>query len=244
MPAAIRMTNSPSPCGRGPGGGSQPERRPPVPLTPARKGRGDLALLSLLTWLSPAFPTGGFAYSHGLEWAVEAGDVANEASAHTWIAAVLAYGSGWNDAILLRHAYRGDDVADLALALATSCERRTETQAQGHAFAAAGTPWGKIAPAPYPVSVGRLAAMHGIDADAAAIAYLHAFAANLISAAVRLVPLGQQAGLRILAALEPIILDVAARSRDATLDDLGGVCFRSDIAAMRHETQRTRLFRT
>ena len=79
---------------------------------------------------------------------------------------------------------------------------------------------------------------------AAALAFLHAFAANLVSSAVRLVPLGQTAGLRTLAALEPVLAGVAADTRHATLDDLGGACFRSDIAAMRHETQYTRLFRT
>ena len=86
--------------------------------------------------------------------------------------------------------------------------------------------------------------MHGIDADATAIAYLQAFTANLISAAVRLVPLGQSAGLAVLAALEPVILHVAAETRSTTLDDLGGAGFRADLAAMRHETQYTRLFRS
>ena len=96
----------------------------------------------------------------------------------------------------------------------------------------------------YPVAVGALAGRHGIAEDATAAAYLQAFATNLISAAVRLVPLGQTAGLRVLAALEPVILQVAAATRAATLDDLGGCAFRSDLAAMRHETQYTRLFRS
>jgi urease accessory protein len=61
---------------------------------------------------------------------------------------------------------------------------------------------------------------------------------------VRLVPLGQSAGLRVLAGLEPMILGVAEATRGAGLDEIGGACFRSDIAAMRHETQYTRLFRT
>ncbi|MGA8192294.1 MAG: urease accessory UreF family protein, partial [Acetobacteraceae bacterium] len=95
-----------------------------------------------------------------------------------------------------------------------------------------------------PVAVGALAGAHGIAEDATAAAYLQTFATNLISAAVRLVPLGQSAGLRVLAVLEPVILQVAEASRAATLDDLGGCAFRSDIAAMRHETQYTRLFRS
>jgi urease accessory protein len=202
------------------------------------------ALLRLLTWLSPAFPTGSFAYSHGLEWAVEAGDVTNEASLETWLADVIAHGTGRNDLILLRQARRGVDVADLALALSLSFERRRETLLLGEAFAAAAAPWGGTDPAPYPVAVGGLGAGNDIDEDLLASAYLHAFTSSLISAAVRLIPLGQQAGLRVLAALTPIILETAEKSRTATLDDLGGACFRSDIAAMRHETQYTRLFRS
>ena len=97
---------------------------------------------------------------------------------------------------------------------------------------------------PYPVAVGAMAGRHGIDEDSAATGYLQALAGNLISAAVRLVPLGQSAGLAVLAALEPDILAIAAATRDATLDDLGGCAFRSDLAAMRHETQYTRLFRS
>lgn len=202
------------------------------------------ALLRLLTWLSPAFPTGGFAYSHGLEWAIEAGDITDEASLESWIADVIAHGTGRNDVILLRHARRGADIADLARSLSTSLERRRETTLLGEAFAAAAAPWGTIDPAPYPVAVGCLGARNAIDEDSLAIAYLHAFTSSLVSAAVRLIPLGQQAGLRVLASLAPVILETVEKTRAATLEDLGGACFRSDIAAMRHETQYTRLFRS
>jgi len=207
-------------------------------------------LLRLLAWLSPAFPTGGFAYSHGLEWAVECGDVHDGETLRTWLEDVLRHGTGRNDAILLRHAHRGGDVAtlnELAAASATSRERRGETLDQGSAFVTATAAWGVPtlpAPVAYPIAVGAIAAHHAIDAEAIVAGYLQAFAANLISAAVRLVPLGQSVGLAVLAALEPIILQVADATRAATTDDIGGCAFRSDIAAMRHETQQTRLFRT
>jgi urease accessory protein len=97
---------------------------------------------------------------------------------------------------------------------------------------------------PYPIAVGALAADHGIEADLAATAYLQALAVSLVSAGVRLIPLGQTAGLRAIAVLEPVIAGVVEQTRTAQLDDLGGACFRSEIAALRHETQRTRLFRT
>jgi len=216
-------------------------------------------LTKLLTWLSPAFPTGAYAYSHALEWAVEAGDVRNEGDLLAWLDDVLRHGSGRADAILLRHAHAARDlvalglVAELAAAAQPGHERRAETLGQGDAFAIAAEVWGAPLltalradgrPIAYPVAVGALAAAHGVAVDLATPAFLHGFAANLVSAAVRLVPLGQTAGLRVLSALDPAVLDVAEATRGATLDDLGGACFRSDIAAMRHETQYTRLFRT
>ena len=211
-------------------------------------------LLRLLAWLSPAFPTGAFAYSHGLEWAVEAGDITDETSLLIWLTDVMTHGSGRSDTILLRHAHRLagrdgalTDLADLAYATASGRERQSESLDQGKAFMLAAAPWGvPAAPEriPYPIAVGLVAGAHLVPEDATAVAYVQAVASNLISAAVRLVPLGQTAGLRVLAALEPVIRATAAATRDATLDDLGGCAFRSDIAAMRHETQYTRLFRS
>jgi urease accessory protein len=209
------------------------------------------ALLRLLTWLSPAFPTGGFAYSHGLEWAVESGDVTTEAALIGYIKDLLTHGTLWSDLLLLRHAHRGEPLADLAMALCPSAERRLETAAQGAAFALAATAWPTPAlqnwgdaPLPYPIAIGILAAAQNVPEDDTAIAFLHATTANLISAAIRLVPLGQAAGLRAQAALEPAILATASATKTVTLDDLGTASWASDIASMRHETQYTRLFRT
>jgi urease accessory protein len=214
----------------------------------------DRALIRLLAWLSPAFPTGAYAYSHGLEWAVDRNDITDGETLTAWLSDVLAHGTGRNDAILLRHAHRAaadpaalTDLAERALATAASRERQAEALAQGNAFAAAAQAWHDLplpANAPYPVAVGALTGAHGIAEDDATAAYLQAFTTNLISAAVRLVPLGQNTGLRVLAALEPVIVATAHESRAATLDDLGGCAFRSDLAAMRHETQYTRLFRS
>lgn len=218
------------------------------------------ALLRLMTWLSPAFPTGGFAYSHGLEWSVEAGDITGEVTLTEWADDLLHHGGLWSDAILLRHAQRAaksgrDDelraVAALAAALTASAERRLETLAQGAAFVAAAKPWarGKLdvfgeAPVAYPVAAGALAGYLAVDEHNVLLAFLHAATANLVSAGLRLIPLGQDAGLRVQAALEPVLLVVAAATKDAGLDELGGAAWRSEIAAMKHETQYTRLFRT
>jgi len=212
------------------------------------------ALLRLLTWLSPAFPTGGFAYSHGLEWSVETGDVRDEPTLIAWVETLLTHGALWSDAILLRHSHRGEnpsELANLATALAPSSERRLETSAQGAAFALAAAAWPAAAlrnwgdaPLPYPIAIDLLAAANAVPEEDTAIAYLHAATATLISAAIRLIPLGQAAGLRAQAALEPAIIATAAATTNATLDDLGTAAWTSDIAAMRHETQYTRLFRT
>jgi len=219
------------------------------------EGATDAAgIMRLLTWLSPAFPTGAYAYSHGLEWAVETHDIRDGETLLAWLSAVIAHGSARTDTILLRHAHRAAndpaalrDIAALALATAASRERYDEALAQGRAFLRAAAGWDVpdlSADTPYAVAVGAMAGAHGIDEDTTASAYLQTFTSNLISAAVRLVPLGQTTGLRTLAALEPVILRTAATTAETTLDDLGGCAFRSDLAAMRHETQYTRLFRS
>ncbi|MBV9249085.1 MAG: urease accessory protein UreF [Acetobacteraceae bacterium] len=220
----------------------------------ARNDESAYRQLRLLAWLSPGFPIGAYAYSHGLEWAVEAGDITSSDSLHEWIASVLLHGTGRNDAILLRHAYRAAHdlealrtVAELAAAATPSRERREETLSQGAAFARAVRAWScpdLPEPIAYPVAVGALAGWHGISEGGTVAAYLQTFAANLISAAVRLVPLGQTDGLHVLAELEPVVLGLVDNTRDTMLDDLGGCAFRSDLAAMRHETQYTRLFRS
>ena len=210
------------------------------------------ALARLLCFASPAFPTGGFAYSHGLEWAVEARDVTNAASLSAWVASLLSDGSGRSDAILLRHAYRRADNApdlaaltELAAALSPSRERQLESLAQGAAFAASARAWGGCATdAAYSVAFGSFAARQQIDEDAACIAYLSAWTGNLVSAGIRLIPLGQSDGLSLLAGLQPALLYAAAESRTAALDDIGTACFRADLAAMRHETQYSRMFRS
>ena len=222
------------------------------------------ALYRLMAWLSPAYPIGAFSYSSGIEWAVEAGDVTDAATLERWLAVMIADGGGFCDAVFFVHAHRAvaqrsDEalraVAELAAAFAPSRERHLETTAQGRAFldatrAAWPTPaldrllalWdGAVA---LPVAVAVAGAGHDIALAPALQAYLHTLTANLISAGVRLVPLGQTDGQRVLAALEPVVAATAARALATALDDVGGVAFRADLASMRHETQHTRLFRS
>ena len=222
------------------------------------------ALYRLMAWLSPAYPVGAFSYSSGIEWAVEAGDIADAAALRDWLTVMLTDGGGFADALLFAHAHRAaesDDnkalraVAELAAALAPSKERHLETTAQGNAFVeATRAAWGCEAldrlkniwdgPVAYPVAVAAAAAGHGVALAPALAAYLQALAANWVSAGVRLVPLGQTDGQRVLAALEPVIAASAQRAPRVALDDLGSAAFRADLAGARHETQYTRLFRS
>jgi len=221
-------------------------------------------LLPLLVWLSPSFPTGAFAYSHGIEWAVEAGDVCDRAGLEAWVADLIEHGGPWSDAVLLACAHRAtrrdDDaalgeVAELALALAPSRERRLESAQQGTSFlTAVCTAWpcaslARCVPllgarVALPVAVGVAAAAHGITLGATLEAHLLALATNLVSSAVRLVPLGQSDGILAVAHLVPVVRSTARRATLASIDDVGGCALRSDVASMRHETQTTRLFRS
>ena len=206
-------------------------------------------LLTLTQWLSPAYPVGAFTYSHGLETAIAEGDITDAETARNWIADCLRHGAARNDAILLTHAYAADDptdIADLARALATSRERLMETEDQGRAFArTTAAVWGLTLPTiPYPVAVGRAAGLKNLPLNDTLTLYLHAFTANLVSAGVRLVPLGQTEGQAITHALQTTIADIATEAESASLDDIGACAIRSDLSSMKHETQTTRLFKS
>lgn len=224
---------------------------------PMGEGGQTQALLRLMAWLSPAFPIGGFAYSGGLERAVYDGLIPGAGDLEAWLETLLHRGSFWNDAVLLTQAWQRhrdgqalEDLAELGLALAGSAERHTETLLLGRGFAAAASAW----PAdvferlprdlPFPVAVGAIAAAHGIAAEQALAAFLHAAVSQAVSAAIRLNVCGQAQGLAVLASLEGDIEDLAAQASRLTLDDLGGAAIQAEIASLRHETQHSRLFRS
>ncbi|WP_292418069.1 urease accessory protein UreF [Mesorhizobium sp.] len=215
------------------------------------------ALLRLMAWLSPSFPIGGFSYSHGLERAVHDGLIADRQHLAEWLETLVEMGSGWNDAVLFAESWRrahdgGDlhEVAALAEALAGSRERHLETMLQGAAFLKAASAWPCPAlqrlPAdcPYCVAVGAVAGSHGIGLAEALSAFLQAFFSNLVQAAIRLGVAGQVDAVALLAGFESLALSAAARAANSSLDDLGGSAFISDIVAMKHETQYSRLFRS
>jgi urease accessory protein len=215
------------------------------------------SLIRLMTWMSPAFPTGGFAYSGGLERAVHDGLVADADELATWLDTLMTSGAWWNDAVLLAEAWNAQDDAErltatieLAAALAGSAERLLEIIAQGEAFVIAAGAWphavlARLGDRPaYAVSVGAIAAAHGVALEPTIAAYLQAVTSQAISAAIRLSVLGQTQGVAVLAGLETRVLQTANKASCTTLDDLGSATVMADIAALRHETHYSRLFRS
>jgi urease accessory protein len=221
-------------------------------------------LYRLLAWLSPAYPIGGFSYSHGVETAIEEGFIVNRPSLVAWLQTALGVGTGRVDGALFASAWRAaaakdwpafDAVAERAAAWRGTSEMALESRQQGGSFLSiTRTAWphpdldaaherlgGEIA---LPVAVALAAATHGIALEAALEGYLHAFTANLISAAVRAVPLGQSDGQIALASLEPAVRSTVAAALVGDLDEVGTATPLLDWCSMRHETQYTRLFRS
>ncbi|NIZ13738.1 urease accessory protein UreF [Phaeobacter sp. HF9A] len=208
--------------------------------------------LLLMQWLSPAYPVGAFAYSHGLEMAVADGHVGDSATLSDWLCDLLAHGGARSDAQLLACAYRADTPEDLAeidaiaRAFCPSTERLRETDLQGAAFCQTTADiWGDtLAALTYPVALGRASRLHDLPLDLTLGMYLHAFVSNLIAAGQRLLALGQQEAQQRLAALSPQMRAATEAALAGTLDDLHGASFAADIASMRHETQYSRIFRS
>ena len=217
--------------------------------------QGDASLLRLMTLFSPVFPVGSFAYSHGLEQAVHENSIQNAEELFDWLDALANHGSLHNDAVLIAEAWRSTDqgqnivgLVELANANTASKERFLEIDLQGRAFCKAVAHTGflnEIYEAfPYPIAVGVLGHQMEISLPSVLTAYLHTFLSNLVQAAIRLVPLGQSDGVKIMAKLERTILDITDNSDKLTLDKFGSCCFLSDIMAMRHETLYSRIFRS
>jgi urease accessory protein len=225
------------------------------------------ALLRLQSWLSPAFPTGSYSYSHGLEWAVEAGHIHDRNSLVDWLEADLCYGSGRNEAIFFREAWlsaRDDDraklfeIAEMAAAFRGTSEFALESSQQAAACLAtlrqvwpdrlldwlSKTLCEHHVQAAIAVVLGISAAGQGIPASLALPAFLQSYLANLVTAGVRLIPLGQTDGQLAIAELEEVVLAAMAQAEKAAIEDLGSAAFMVELASMAHETQYTRLFRS
>jgi len=221
-------------------------------------------LYELMSWMSPSYPVGAYTYSHGVEYAVEAGFVTNLETLTSWLRDVLQHGGARNDAILCAETHRaatcGDEgqlreLLELSYALRPTKELDLETTAQGRAFM---TVTAEVFPSPtltflkeaascpivYPVALAAAAADRGIPLEATVEAYLHGFVSNLVSAAVRIIPLGQTDGQRAIAALGDVVTKQVQETLNLTAADIGSATMVVDWCSAQHETQYTRLFRS
>ena len=227
----------------------------------------DANLLKLLTWLSPNFPVGAYAFSHGIEFAVEQGLIRDAYTLQNWIGSVLTNGAGCKDGILFSETWRATsqkndvrllEISEMARAFQPTAEMEIESRAQGNAFidaVCAAWPSDQLNRTssflkqynkniPYSVAVALVSAIHGIALGDALSAYLNAFSSNLVSAGVRLIPIGQTMGVKVLAGLADAILTVKENSLTSSPKNIGSATLVVDWTSARHETQYTRLFRS
>ena len=235
-------------------------------MNDAERGFGAV-LYRMLAWFSPSFPIGAFSYSHGLETAVASGKVHDRETLRRWIAAILTNGAGRMDADTLRDAHRAASQRDLealtavnrrGVAFRATSEMALETTGQGEAFlstcrAAWPEPFldrwaemlGQGSEAPcHAAAVGAVAARADTSPGCAMTGYLHAMAANLVLAGLRLGIVGQTDGQRIIATLEPVVGTAVTRALTRDSSVFGGAALAVDLASMAHETQYSRLFRS
>jgi urease accessory protein len=216
-------------------------------------------LYRLISWLSPSFPVGAYTFSHGLEYAADAGLVSSSTELQDWIETVLRYGTGRVDAMLIRAAYDASeeelqDIIELASAMKGTSELSKESRSQGQAFAkTVASAWhcdlsgliqGEGIEAPYSVAVALACKGSNIPVASVLTAYLHAFVSNLVSAAMRLIPIGQTDGQKIIAGMADVVAEVVDDAMRSPMTDIGSSTPMVDWASMQHESQHTRLFRS
>ena len=211
----------------------------------------NLSYHKVMAWLSPSYPIGSFAYSHGLEFEIASGNITEKQEVKQWVEDLLKFGSGWNELVLFSLAYKSDinsldELSNFAKALAQSKERYEETLALGRAFAKVTSKLVMVTgqEMPLPIVMGMCAKNEDISLEYILPLFAHNFVANLISVAVRLVTLGQTAGQQVLFELFATIEEVANKALVASIADLGTSCILADIASMKHEILKTRIFRS
>ena len=205
------------------------------------------SLQILQTWFSPLFPVGSFSYSHGLEAMINDNLIKSKEDILEYLKCILKYGSGKNDIILIKYAYQGEEINDLALSLCPTKERKIESIEMGNAFRKVlEDSWNyKIQEnTAYSVSVGKAAKYFKIPLNLTIISYLQSFASNLINVCIKHIPIGQKVGQDCIIQMYDLIREIENESKNLELEDLGGVCFNSDIYSIKHENLKTRIYKT
>ena len=221
----------------------------PIAINTKLKNKKDLkeSLQILQTWFSPSFPVGSFSYSHGLEAMINDNFIKSKEDILDYLKCILKYGTGKNDIILMKYTYQGEELNELALSLCPSKERKIESIEMGNAFRKVlEDSWNyKIQEnTAYPVSVGKAAKYFKIPLNLTIISYLQSFASNLINVCIKHIPIGQKVGQDCIIQMYDLIREIENESKNLELEDLGGVCFNSDIYSIKHENLKTRIYKT
>ena len=221
----------------------------PIAINTKIKSKKDLkeALQILQTWFSPSFPVGSFSYSHGLEAMINDNFIKSKEDILDYLKCILKYGTGKNDIILMKYTYQGEELNELALSLCPSKERKIESIEMGNAFRKVlGDSWNYKIPenTAYPISVGKAARHFNIPLNLTIISYLQSFASNLINVCVKHIPIGQKVGQDCIIQTYDVIREIEQESENLKLEDLGGICFNSDIYSIKHENLKTRVYKT
>ena len=219
-------------------------------------------LLTTLQLSSPALPIGGFAYSQGLEWAIEEGGVHDYSSAQSWITDMLHFSLGRQELVLWRACHQAvatNDFQQLArlntriYALKETAELRQETTQMGQSLARLFSVWDGAAclseialtrPWTYPAAHAALCASTGLDEHMGMISFAWSWCENQVLTAIKHVPLGQTDGQRLLQGLHADLENAVQTAQGLDLDRMGSALLGLAIASARHETQYSRLFRS
>jgi len=205
----------------------------------------------VMAWLSPSFPLGAFAYSHGLEFEISEGNVTTSEELYEWLKDILRFGSVWNDLVLFCNSYKTDvnslnELSGIAKAFAQSKERYYETIEMGNAFSKiiSSIEGVYLKGMPLPIIMGYIAKIENVSLPYILPLYAHSFISNLISVSIRLLPLGQTDAQKLLFSLFPIIDDVSKEALKSNIGDMRNKCVLADLASMKHETLKVRLFKS
>ena len=205
------------------------------------------SLQILQTWFSPSFPIGSFSYSHGLEAMINDDLIKSKEDILDYLKSVLKHGTGKNDIILIKHSYQGEELNELALSLCPTKERKIESIEMGNAFRKVlSDSWNfKIEEnTAYPIAVAKAAKHFGIPLNLTLVSYLQSFVSNLINVCIKHIPIGQKIGQDCVIQTYELIRELEKESENFTLEDIGGICFNSDIYSIKHENLKTRIYKT
>jgi len=217
------------------------------------------ALLRLLQLSSPSLPIGAYAYSQGIESAVHSQIICDEMTALDWLNSVLINGLASNDLALITHAYQSwqdsdldsiTELSQLSLAIRETSELKEEDRHLAKALLRLAEPLGLEYPveiktsASYPVVYAYFIHNWSISLEDALLAFAWSWLENQIAAMIKLVPLGQTQGQKLLLAMDKSLSTAVKKSLTVPVSRIGSSLPNLAILSSQHEIQYSRLFRS